>query len=122
MEKCFLSTHHPSIHPFLTVQSTESVGSQQTQYLLNELATMMVSWHQGESYGSKQGNAKNNLKAFLLKSQTFCWDFLWRIWRGACYPTLGEPAPKLLPWSKPQNSLKLLLNIINIPMLQLPIN
>jgi hypothetical protein len=29
-----------------------------TNPILTELATMMVSWHQGESYGSKQDNAK----------------------------------------------------------------
>jgi hypothetical protein len=32
---------------------------------------------------------------------------------------LGEPAPTLMPWQKPKNPSKLLLNILNIPLLKL---
>jgi hypothetical protein len=82
---CCPPTIHPSIHPFIhpsiPYSAIMSVGSLWpwisldkeissvsspspllfsfiTNPILTELATMMVSWHQGESYGSKQGNAK----------------------------------------------------------------
>jgi len=103
-------TIHPSIHTFLTVQSWLLVHTGHGSLLIKKLVlsapprprhpTSIFFHNKPNTYWTcnngvimapegilweQTGQCKNNLKAFLLKSQTLL-GFLWRIWRGYVTP------------------------------------